>query len=76
MEKLPELTVSTDSYNFKGGFLHQIPLRFDFGIGRYSEPSHSFQDDRAVLGTDPAADLKTEGADGADDGRRLRAAAL
>jgi hypothetical protein len=50
LERLPELLLSTDTYNFKGGFLHQLPLRVDIGVGRYSEPSHNFQDDRAVLG--------------------------
>ncbi len=50
LERLPELLLSTDTYNFKGGLLHQLPLRLDFGIGRYSEPSHNFENDRAVLG--------------------------
>ncbi len=50
LERLPELLLSTDTYNFKGGFLHRLPVRFDFGIGRYSEPSHNFENDRAVLG--------------------------
>jgi len=50
LERLPELMLTTDTYNFRGGFLHSLPLRFEFGVGRYSEPSHNFQDDRAVMG--------------------------
>ena len=50
LEKLPELRFTSDTYNFKGGFLHQIPLRLEIGAGRFSEPSHSFQDDRLTLG--------------------------
>jgi hypothetical protein len=49
LERLPELMLSTDTYNFKGGLLHELPFHFDFGIGRYSEPSHNFENDRAIM---------------------------
>jgi hypothetical protein len=50
LEKLPELKFSTDTFNYQGGFLKSLPLHFDIGVGRYSEPSHNFTDDRALIG--------------------------
>lgn len=50
LERLPEVTVSADTYNFKGGLLHTLPLRLDFGVGRYSEPTTNQMDDRFVMG--------------------------
>jgi len=50
LEKLPELQFSTDTYNYKGGYLRSIPLHFDIGVGRYTEPSHDFTNDRLLLG--------------------------
>ena len=50
LEKLPELRFTSETYNFKRGYLHRIPLRFEIGAGRFSEPSHNFQDDRLTLG--------------------------
>ena len=50
LEKLPELKFSTDTYNYQGGFLRTLPLHLDLGIGRYSEPSHNFTNDRFLLG--------------------------
>lgn len=50
LEKLPELKFSTDTYNYQGGFLKSLPLHLDIGVGRYSEPSHNFTDDRLLVG--------------------------
>ncbi len=50
LEKLPELKFSTDTFNYQRGFLKALPLHFDIGVGRYSEPSHNFTNDRALLG--------------------------
>ncbi len=50
LEKLPELKFSTDTYNYRKGFFRALPLRLDLGVGRYSEPSHSFTNDRFLLG--------------------------
>jgi hypothetical protein len=50
LEKLPELKFSTDTFNYQRGFLRSLPLHFDIGVGRYSEPSHSLTNDRVLLG--------------------------
>ncbi len=50
LEKLPELKFSTDTVNYRGGFLRSLPLHMDIGVGRYSEPSHNFTNDRLLLG--------------------------
>ncbi len=50
LERLPELRFTADTYNFKSGYLRRLPLRIEIGAGRFSEPSHSFQDDRLTLG--------------------------
>ncbi len=51
LERLPELLVSTDTYNFKGGWLRKFPAHFDIGVGRYSEPVNGFstQTERALF---------------------------
>jgi hypothetical protein len=49
LERLPELQVSMDTYNFKGGAFKRIPGRFEFGVGRYSEPSTNTQTERVLL---------------------------
>jgi hypothetical protein len=50
LERLPELQFSTDTINFKGGWLHQLPIHLDIGAGRYSEPSTDVQTERMLLG--------------------------
>ncbi len=50
LEKLPELKFSTDTSSYQGGFLRSVPLHVDIGVGRYSEPSHHFTDNRVLLG--------------------------
>jgi hypothetical protein len=50
LERLPELQMSVDTLNFKGGWLQRLPAHLDIGVGRYSEPSHKEQDDRILLG--------------------------
>ncbi len=48
--KLPELQFSSDTINFKNGWLKSFPMHFDIGVGRYSEPSSSIQTERVLLG--------------------------
>lgn len=50
LEKLPELKFTTDTYNYRGGWLRNVPLHLDLGVGRYTEPSHNFTNDRFLLG--------------------------
>lgn len=50
LERLPELQMSLDSINFKGGWLRQLPTHFDIGVGRYSEPGSNTQTERVLLG--------------------------
>ncbi|HLV80624.1 MAG TPA: hypothetical protein VKT32_10095 [Chthonomonadaceae bacterium] len=50
LERLPELQLSADTYNFKGGWLQQLPLHLDFGAGRYSEPGTDVTADRFLMG--------------------------
>ncbi len=49
LERFPELQVSMDTYNFKGGALKKIPARFEIGVGRYSEPSTTTTTERVLL---------------------------
>src|SRR5579871_2035639 len=53
VEHLPELQFSTETINYKDGFLSRAPLRFDLGVGRYAEPGHlngdTLLDDRFTL---------------------------
>ncbi|MDE2126553.1 MAG: hypothetical protein KGJ62_08185 [Armatimonadetes bacterium] len=50
LEKLPELMVSADTYNFKRGWLHRIPAHLEFGMGQYSEPANNTVNDRLAMG--------------------------
>ncbi len=50
LEHLPEFLLSADSPNFKGGWLSRLPLHFDLGLGRYSEPISSILTDRVLMG--------------------------
>src|SRR5579884_272308 len=50
LERLPELQLSSDTYNFKGGWLQKLPLHLDFGAGRYSEPGTDVTADRFLTG--------------------------
>jgi hypothetical protein len=49
LEKLPELMVSTDTYNYRGGWLRNLQSSFQFGIGQYSEPSTNIITDRVLM---------------------------
>ncbi len=50
VEKLPELLASVDTFNFKRGWLKDLPTTFQFGYGEYSEPSSDITTDRVLLG--------------------------
>jgi hypothetical protein len=50
LEKLPEILFATDTQGWEGGFLKQFPLHFDFGLGRYTEPSDQFSNGRVLFG--------------------------
>lgn len=50
LERFPELQLSADTYNFRGGWLHTLPLHLDFGAGEYSEPSSNVHTERALMG--------------------------
>lgn len=50
LERFPELLFSSDTVNFREGWLKRLPLRFDFGVGRYSEPGSNAQTERTLLG--------------------------
>ena len=50
LERLPEIQFSSDSINFKGGWLKQLPTRFDVGFGQYSEPGSNTNTNRVLLG--------------------------
>jgi hypothetical protein len=49
LEKLPELTMSTDTFNYRGGWLRNLQSTFQFGIGQYSEPVSDVMTDRVLL---------------------------
>lgn len=50
LERLPELTFSTDTNNYRGGWLRKLPLHMDLGYGQFSEPGSSVQTDRFLIG--------------------------
>ncbi len=50
LQKLPELTISGDTYRFKGGWLHNLPIMFQIGAGDYSEPGSGVTSGRYLLG--------------------------
>ncbi len=49
LEKLPELTVDTDTISYKRGWLRHIPTDFTFGYGMYSEGSSNVNTDRFLM---------------------------
>ncbi len=51
LERLPELTFSSDTYNYRGGWLRKVPMHLELGYGQYSEPGSSVQTDRFLLAT-------------------------
>lgn len=50
LERLPELTFSADTSNFRGGWLRKTPLHLELGYGQFSEPGSSIQTDRFLMG--------------------------
>jgi hypothetical protein len=50
VERLPELQMSTDTINFKDGWLRKFPLHLDLGVGEYSEPGTGIDTDRFLIG--------------------------
>ncbi len=49
LERLPELTFSSDTSAYRGGWLHHLPLHLDLGYGQFSEPGSSIQTDRFLV---------------------------
>jgi hypothetical protein len=50
LEKLPELMMSTDTYNYRGGWLRNLQSSFQLGVGQYSEPTSNVTTDRVLMG--------------------------